>query len=157
MDTHKNARLTPKGREEMMRAVVNGVQSYAAAARKFNTTPKTVAKWVKCFRAEGVDGLCNHSQDLFIGQPNFASHMRRHRGLAPTALHREAHCSRSWRLAAKSAASSNGVDSISSAPWRQPNFRAACFRLGLRQVFIRPYTPKTNGKAERFIQAALRE
>src|SRR5215813_1241941 len=100
MDTHKNARLTPKGREEMMRAVVNGVQSYAAAARKFNTTPKTVAKWVKCFRAEGVDGLCNHSQDLFIGQPNFASHMRRHRGLAPTALHREAHCSRSWRLAA---------------------------------------------------------
>jgi len=29
MDSHKNARLTPKGREEMMRAVVNGVQSYA--------------------------------------------------------------------------------------------------------------------------------
>jgi len=61
MDTHKNARLTPKGREEMVRAAVNGGQSYAAAARKFNTTPKTVAKWVKRFRAEGVDGLCDRS------------------------------------------------------------------------------------------------
>ncbi|HVJ70810.1 MAG TPA: integrase core domain-containing protein, partial [Sphingomicrobium sp.] len=30
-------------------------------------------------------------------------------------------------------------------------------RLGLRQIFTRPYTPKTNGKAERFIQTALRE
>jgi len=35
--------------------------------------------------------------------------------------------------------------------------RAACKRLGLRQVFTRPYTPRTNGKAERFIQTALRE
>jgi transposase InsO family protein len=35
-------------------------------------------------------------------------------------------------------------------------FRAACKRLGLRQIFTRPYTPKTNGKAERFIQTALR-
>jgi transposase InsO family protein len=36
-------------------------------------------------------------------------------------------------------------------------FRAACKRLGLRQIFTKPYTPKTNGKAERFIQTALRE
>ena len=40
---------------------------------------------------------------------------------------------------------------------RSKAFRAACKRLGLRQVFTRPYTPKTNGKAERFIQTALRE
>ena len=31
MDTHKNARLTPKGREDMVRAVVNGRQGYADA------------------------------------------------------------------------------------------------------------------------------
>jgi transposase-like protein len=61
MDTHKNARLTPKGREQMVRLVVDGGHSYAAAARKFNTTPKTVAKWVKRFRAEGVDGLRDRS------------------------------------------------------------------------------------------------
>ena len=29
--------------------------------------------------------------------------------------------------------------------------------LGLRQLRTRPYTPRTNGKAERFIQTALRE
>ena len=36
-------------------------------------------------------------------------------------------------------------------------FRAACKRLGVRQIFTKPYTPKTNGKAERFIQTSLRE
>src|SRR6478735_1877898 len=36
-------------------------------------------------------------------------------------------------------------------------FRHACRELGLRQIRTRPYTPRTNGKAERFIQTALRE
>jgi transposase InsO family protein len=36
-------------------------------------------------------------------------------------------------------------------------FRRACQRLGLRHIRTRPYTPKTNGKAERLIQTALRE
>ena len=61
MDTHKNAPLTPKGREAMVRSVVEGGLSKAAAARQFNTTPKTVAKWVERFRAEGVDGLRDRS------------------------------------------------------------------------------------------------
>lgn len=41
--------------------------------------------------------------------------------------------------------------------YRSKAFWAACKRLGLRQIFTRPYTPKTNGKAERFIQTSLRE
>ena len=41
--------------------------------------------------------------------------------------------------------------------YRSKIFRTACKQRGLRQVFTRPYTPKTNGKAERFIQSALRE
>src|SRR5579863_3570747 len=61
MDTHKNAPLTPKGREMMVRAVVDCGLSKAAAARQFNTTAKTVAKWVERFRAEGVDGLRDRS------------------------------------------------------------------------------------------------
>ena len=61
MDTHKNAPLTPKGREAMVRSVIEGGLSKVAAARQFNVTPKTVAKWVKRFRAEGVDGLRDRS------------------------------------------------------------------------------------------------
>lgn len=36
-------------------------------------------------------------------------------------------------------------------------FRDACQQLGVRHIRTRPYTPKTNGKAERFIQSSLRE
>jgi transposase InsO family protein len=36
-------------------------------------------------------------------------------------------------------------------------FRDACAELGLKHIRTKPYTPKTNGKAERFIQTALRE
>lgn len=41
--------------------------------------------------------------------------------------------------------------------YRSKTFRALCKRLNLRQIFTKPYTPRTNGKAERFIQTALRE
>jgi len=36
-------------------------------------------------------------------------------------------------------------------------FAEACRQLGIRHLRTRPYTPRTNGKAERFIQTALRE
>jgi transposase len=61
MDTHKNAPLTPKGREMMVRAVIDCGLRKAVAARQFNTTPKTVGKWVERFRAQGVDGLKDRS------------------------------------------------------------------------------------------------
>lgn len=41
--------------------------------------------------------------------------------------------------------------------YKSSAFKAACAKLGLRHIRTRPYTPKTNGKAERFIQSALRE
>jgi transposase InsO family protein len=41
--------------------------------------------------------------------------------------------------------------------YRSKAFAKACKKLGLRHIFTKPYTPKTNGKAERFIQSALRE
>ena len=41
--------------------------------------------------------------------------------------------------------------------YRSHLFRRACQQLGLQHHRICPYSPQTNGKAERFIQTALRE
>jgi transposase len=265
MDTHKNARLTPKGREDMVRAVVDGGLNCAAAARKFNTTPKTVAKWVKRFRAEGVDGLRDRSSRPLSSDSQTAQAtcdaievLRRQRhtgkqialevGVSPATVcrvlkrrglnklsalepaepirryerenpgelihldikklgrigsvgHRIAgrrtgvvnrHIGIGWEFVhvciddasrvafvqvmadqrkesavafleaavayyAKLGVRIERVMTDNGSCYRSKTFRAACARLGLRQIFTRPYTPKTNGKAERFIQTTLRE
>lgn len=41
--------------------------------------------------------------------------------------------------------------------FRSGPFKAACEQLGIEHKFTRAYRPQTNGKAERFIQSALRE
>jgi transposase InsO family protein len=41
--------------------------------------------------------------------------------------------------------------------FRSKTFAKACWRLKLKHSFTKPYRPQTNGKAERFIQSALRE
>ena len=41
--------------------------------------------------------------------------------------------------------------------YRSRAFNARCAQAGLRHRYTRPFTPRTNGKAERFIQTALRE
>lgn len=41
--------------------------------------------------------------------------------------------------------------------YKAKDFATACRALGLKHIRTKPYTPKTNGKAERFIQTALRE
>ena len=43
------------------------------------------------------------------------------------------------------------------AAFRSRDFAQACRQLGIAHQFTRPYRPQTNGKAERFIQSALRE
>ena len=60
MDIHKNAPLTPKGREAMVRRVVEGGQTpkaVSAAVGSSTRRRRRCAKWVARFRAEGVDGL----------------------------------------------------------------------------------------------------
>jgi len=264
MDTHKNARLTPKGREEMVRAVVDGGLTKAAVARRFNTTSKTVDKWVERFRAEGVDGLRDRSskplsspdqtsqatcaavealrrqrytgtqiaRDLAIS-PATVSRILRRLGLnklsalepAEPVRRYERECAGELihidikklgkfnqighRITGDRRGQSNGrgvgweyvhvcIDDHSRIAFAKimPNekkhsaiaflkaalayyaslgikvervmtdngscyksfaFRRACKRLGLRHIRTKPYTPKTNGKAERFIQTSLRE
>jgi transposase InsO family protein len=41
--------------------------------------------------------------------------------------------------------------------YRSGAFAKACRRLKLKHIRTKPYTPRTNGKAERFIQTSLRE
>jgi transposase InsO family protein len=264
MDTHKNARLTPKGREEMVRAVVEGGMTKAAAARKFNATLKTVAKWVDRFRKEGVDGLRDRSSrplsspdqtpqatcdavEVLRRQRYTGTQIARQLGVSPATVSRilrrrglnklsslepaepMRRYEREWpgelihidikklgkfnqighRITCDRRGQSNGrgvgweyvhicIDDHSRVAFAQimPNekkrcaitflkaaiayyeslgikvervmtdngscyksfaFRRACKRLGLRHIRTKPYTPKTNGKAERFIQTSLRE
>ena len=263
MDTHKNARLTPKGREEMVRAVVDRGRSKACAARQFNTSPKTVGKWVERFRAQGIDGLRDRSSRPLSspGQTAVATcsqveALRRQRRtgkqiaaelrLSPATVSRilkrlglnrlsslepEAPVRRyererpgelihidikklgrferpghrvtgnrqgcrtehagwdfvhvaiddhsrvafakvmanerapsavSFLMAAVTYYASFGVKlervmTDNGSCYRSHAFRTACKQLGLRHIRTKPYTPKTNGKAERFIQSSLRE
>jgi transposase InsO family protein len=41
--------------------------------------------------------------------------------------------------------------------YRSRAFAKICKRMAIKHIFTKPYTPRTNGKAERFIQTALRE
>ncbi len=50
-----------------------------------------------------------------------------------------------------------GVMTDNGACYKSHAFRDQCRELGLKHIKTRPYTPKTNGKAERFVQTSLRE
>jgi transposase InsO family protein len=60
MNIHKNARLTPHGRELIVRQIESG-QTPEAAARAAGVCPRTARKWVARFKAEGVEGLKDRS------------------------------------------------------------------------------------------------
>jgi len=61
MDVHKNARLTPAGREVMVRRAVEGGQTPEALSAAVGVCPGTVRKWIGRFREEGVAGLRDRS------------------------------------------------------------------------------------------------
>jgi transposase InsO family protein len=264
MDTHQNARLTPKGREEMVRVVVDGGLCKAAAARRYRTTAKTLAKWVQRFRAEGVSGLRDRSSrphslpsqtplstcdiveslrrqrytqaqiaaQVSVSQATVSRILKR-RGLSLlSALEPEQQRPRYERAApgelihldikklGRFNAVGHRITGDKSKPvsrrgvgfefvhvaiddhsrvataeifpdekkesaiaallntvayfaglgvtidrvmtdnggcYRSKAFARACRRLGIKHIMTKPYTPQTNGKAERFIQTALRE
>lgn len=54
---HPNAVLTPRQRQRMVEAVLEGGWPVAAAAERFQVDPKTVRKWRDRFLAEGAEGL----------------------------------------------------------------------------------------------------
>jgi transposase InsO family protein len=264
MDIHKNAPLTPKGRELMVRTVMDDGLTMAAAAREFHTTPKTVRRWVNRFKNEGVEGLRDRSSRPLSSPSQTAQAtcaavevLRRQRhtgqqiadelGLSPATVSRILRRLGLNRLSALEPAepvrryerdrpgemihidikklgrfnkighritgdrtgqsNSRGVgweyvhvaiddhsriafakvmpsekkqsaivflkdavayyDSLgvkvervmsdNGSCYKSFAFRRTCRRLGLKHIRTKPYTPKTNGKAERFIQTSLRE
>ena len=60
MNVHKNARLTPRGRERIVRQVESG-QTPEAVAEAAGVCPRTVRKWVDRYRREGLAGLQDRS------------------------------------------------------------------------------------------------
>ena len=263
MDSHQNARLTPKGREAMVRSVVDDGLTKAAAARQFNTSAKTVAKWVDRFRKDGVEALRDRSSrphsspgqtppaacakvealrrarytgkqiavelDLSaatvsrilrrLGLNKLAAlepcePVRRYERERPGEMihldikklnrfdepgHRVTGNRRAGRsegagwefvhvaiddasriafakvMASERKRSATGflkaalayyeslgikverVMTDNGSCYKSFAFRRLCKRLGLKHIRTKPYTPKTNGKAERFIQTCLRE
>ncbi len=60
MNVHKNARLTPIGRERMVDLARRG-QTPAASAMTVGVCPRTVRKWLARYEQEGVAGLNDRS------------------------------------------------------------------------------------------------
>ena len=264
MNIHKNARLTPRRREEMARSVLEGVLSRAQAAVQYAVTPKVVARWVDRFNAEGSAGMTDRSSrpksspnqtassvaDEIAGlrrQRLTGKHIAKQTGVSPATVSRvlrrvglsrlrdlapaepvrryeRAHpgemihidikkLGRFERVGHRITGDRHGQSNSRGVGWEfvhvciddasriavtdiYPDekatsaiaclrasvayyqslgitvarvmtdngscyksfaFAAACKALNLRHIRTKPYTPKTNGKAERFIQTALRE
>lgn len=60
MNVHKNARLTPIGRERLVKMMVSG-HTAAVAARAAGVCPRTARKWLARYQAEGWAGLQDRS------------------------------------------------------------------------------------------------
>ena len=60
MDIHKNARLTPHGRERLAKMISSG-QTPKAASEAAGVCPRTGRKWANRFKQEGLAGLQDRS------------------------------------------------------------------------------------------------
>jgi transposase InsO family protein len=262
MDIHKNARLSFRSREALVRLVVEQGVTRKAAVAAFRVSVKTAAKWVGRFQIAGLAGLMDRSsrphhsprqtafslleEVLVLRRGHMPGYqIARRTGLSPASVSRilrRARLSR-WRdlnppppvqryehprpgdllhldikgmtqfgevslrgdgrlrgkrshpgfLALHVAVDDHsrmaftqmlpdqkaettigflnsaveffathgiGVRALltdNGSSYRSRQFRHACQQMAIKHSRTRPYTPRTNGKAERFIQTALRE
>ena len=264
MDIHKNARLTPHSRAELVRRVLEEGQTRKAVATAFGVCPRTVRKWIGRFQAEGPEGLQDRSSrphrlhrptpapivrriealrrerrtgqqiaaELGVSAATVsrvlrrlglntlkalepAEPVRRYERKAPGELlhidikklgrfervgHRitgdrsghsnsrgvgweyvhvciddnsriafaqilpdeRKHSATAFLKAAVAYYESLGITiervmTDNGSCYKSHDFRDTCRALKMKHIRTKPYTPKTNGKAERFIQTALRE
>jgi transposase InsO family protein len=262
MNVHKNARLTPRGRERIIELSASGLTPQAIS-QAVGVSPRTVRKWLKRHKAEGLDGLQDRSsrpKRLHRPTPQPVVErieaLRRRRltgkaiaaevGVSPATVSRvlkrlglnklsalEPQPVRRYerehpgelihidikklgkfsRIGHRITGDRRGQSNTRGIGWefvhvciddasrvafsqlkkderkgsavaflkaavayyaslgvkvqrvmtdngscyRSRTFARACKKLGLKHIRTKPYTPKTNGKAERFIQTSLRE
>jgi transposase InsO family protein len=101
MNVHKNARLTPHSRAELVRRVLDEGQPAVVVAEDMGISERTVRKWVARYRAEGAGGLLDRSS-------------RPHRLHKPTPAHIAAQIEalRRRRFTGKQIAKETGVSSV---------------------------------------------
>ena len=269
MNIHKNARLTPRRREEMALCVIEGRLTKAQASRAYGVSAKIVARWVERYKAGGSTAMADRSSrphhspnaidqaviDRIVAlrrQRLTGQHIAMQVGVSPATVSRvlnRAGLSRlkdidpaepvrryersapgemihldikklgrferpGHRVTGDRTGQSNprsgsakgygwefvhvcvddhsrlsftqihpdekAVSAIAhlkaavawyrtmgikvervmtdnGACYKSHAFASACRQLAIRHIHTRPYTPRTNGKAERFIQTALRE
>jgi transposase-like protein len=58
---HQNARMTPLGRVEMVRRIIEAGRPVGEVAAGFGVSERTARKWLGHFRLEGAAGLENRS------------------------------------------------------------------------------------------------
>ena len=262
MNIHHNARLTPKGREILVRRVIDDGLRPAEAAQAAGVSVRTAYKWLARFRAEGLGGLQDrssrprrrphrtseaqrqriirlrrkrrtyrhiaqqsgvaastvgriladvglnrlsalepakpanryvhdHPGDLLhldikkLGRFRRPGHrvtgIRTHESHGPgweyvhvaiddhsrvsySSIHRDERAASAWRALVEAVRYFRSLNvrirrvlTDNGSCYRSRAFARLCRRLGIKHRRTRPYSPRTNGKAERFIQTALRE
>ena len=120
MNIHKNARLTPRGRERIVRQVESG-QTPEAVAEAAGVCPRTVRKWVDRYRGEGLAGLQDRS-----------SRPHRLRRPTPQAVAEEIERLRRQRWTGKQIAAETGVSpaTVSRVLARAGTEQAQCLGAG---------------------------
>lgn len=61
MNVHKNAKLTPVGRAELVKRVLFEKQPAEEVGRAMGVSRRTVYKWVRRYKDSGIDGLVDRS------------------------------------------------------------------------------------------------
>jgi transposase InsO family protein len=119
------------------------VSTAAAAA---GVSERTVWRWLRRWREEGEQGLLDRS-------------CRPHRspGQLPSRKVDAIRALRRLRMTAAQIAVIRSVMSDNGSAFVAQLYHRALDELGLKHLRTRPYRPRTNGKAERFIQTLLNE
>ncbi|HKW18563.1 MAG TPA: leucine zipper domain-containing protein [Terriglobales bacterium] len=164
MDLHQNARLTFRSREALVKRIMIETLTLNAAAAAFNVSRKTAAKGFRRYRTLGLSGLRDGSSRP-LRSPRKTSPVITAQVIALRRQLRPAYqIAQTTGLSPATVAfyAQHGITirrllTDNGSCYRSRQFRAACAQLHIQHRFTRPYTPRTNGKAERFIQSALRE